>query len=79
MRLPAQPPAREASPEPLPHAEPGEKTVFDLSLVEMSLGYEYSKRAEQHQAALDLALELEKIGKQLRDQPQSTTPPPVGV
>lgn len=39
---------------------------IDLSLVELSLSYSYDKRAEQHQIALDLALELERIGRELR-------------
>ena len=47
--------------------EEAERAGIDLSLVEVSLGYSYDKRAEQHQAALELALELERIGRQLRD------------
>jgi hypothetical protein len=39
---------------------------IDLSLIELSLSYSYEKRAEQHQAALELALELERIGRELR-------------
>lgn len=41
---------------------------FDLSLIELSLSYSYDKRAEQHQAALDLALELERVGRELRGE-----------
>jgi len=51
-----------------------ERWGFDLSLVDCSLSYSYQKRAEQHQSALNLALELEKIGRQLRDGPQSNPP-----
>jgi hypothetical protein len=46
--------------------EEAARAGFDLSLVELSLGYSYDKRAEQHQAALDLALELQRIGRELR-------------
>jgi hypothetical protein len=49
-----------------------EAAGFDLSLVETSLGYTHEQRAIQHQAALDLALELEKAGQQLRDRSQPT-------
>jgi hypothetical protein len=49
-----------------------EAAGFDMSLIETSLGYTYEQRALQHQAALDLALELEKAGQQLRDRPQPT-------
>lgn len=48
-------------------AEEAARAGIDLSLIEVSLGYSYDKRAEQHQAALDLALELERIGRELRD------------
>ena len=44
---------------------------FDPSLNDASLSYSYEKRALQHQAALDLALELERIGRELRGEPQS--------
>lgn len=46
---------------------------FHLSLIDQSLGYAYEKRALQHQAALDLALELSRIGEQLRGAAQSTS------
>jgi len=45
---------------------------FDISLIETSLGYSYDQRALQHQAALELALEMERAGRQLRDSAQST-------
>jgi hypothetical protein len=44
---------------------------FDLSLVDESLRLSYEGRALQHQDALVLALELERIGRQLRDRTQS--------
>jgi hypothetical protein len=46
--------------------EEAELAGFDLSLVEASLSCSYEERAVQHQAALDLALELEAIGQRLR-------------
>ena len=48
--------------------EEAERAGFDISLIDVSLGYSYDKRAEQHQAALELALELERIGRQLRGE-----------
>lgn len=47
--------------------EEAEHAGIDLSLIEISLGYSYDKRAELHKAALELALELERIGRELRD------------
>jgi hypothetical protein len=46
--------------------EAATRAGIDLSLIELSLSYSYDKRAEQHQAALELALELERIGRELR-------------
>lgn len=56
--------------------EDAEKAGFDLSLMDASLSYSYEKRAIQHQEALNLALELERVGRQLRDrsQPPSAAP-----
>ena len=48
---------------------------FDLSLVDESLRCSYEQRAVQHQAALNLALELETIGQRRRDGAQ----PPVSM
>lgn len=50
--------------------EEAERAGFDMSLIDVSLSYSYDKRAEQHQAALELALELERVGQQLRDSSQ---------
>lgn len=50
---------------------------FDMSLVEESLRCSYQQRALQHQAALELALELAAIGQRLRDRAQQTVPAPV--
>lgn len=52
--------------------EEAERAGIDMSLIETSLGYSYDKRAIQHQAALELALELERIGRQLRGEAQRT-------
>jgi len=52
--------------------EQAEAAGFDMSLVDVSLSYTYEQRALQHQAALDLALELEKAGQELRGRSQST-------
>jgi hypothetical protein len=43
-----------------------------LSLIEESLSYSYEQRALHHQAALNLAIEMESAGQQLRDRDQST-------
>lgn len=47
--------------------EEAERAGFDLSLMDESLRSSYEQRALQHQAALDLALEMEKVGRQLRE------------
>jgi hypothetical protein len=52
--------------------EEAERAGFDLSLIEESLGYTYEQRALFHQAALDLALELERAGRGLREQHRLT-------
>ena len=57
-------------------SESAELAGFDMSLVEESLRCTYEQRAQQHQAALDLALEMERIGQQLRDRPESTSSSP---
>jgi hypothetical protein len=50
---------------------------FDMSLIEESLRCSYEERARQHQAALELALELESIGQRLRDRTEPTAAAPV--
>jgi hypothetical protein len=54
-----------------------EQAGFDLSLVDESLRCSPEQRALQHQMALELALELEKRGQQLRDRTQSTSTAPL--
>ncbi|HEV2272436.1 MAG TPA: hypothetical protein VGR92_23525 [Steroidobacteraceae bacterium] len=44
---------------------------FDLSLIDESLRLSFDQRALQHQEALNLALELERAGRKLRERPQS--------
>jgi hypothetical protein len=51
-----------------------QRAGFDLSLIEESLSYSYEQRAVHHQRALDLALEMERAGRQLRERSQSTAP-----
>lgn len=46
---------------------------FDLSLIEESLSYSHEKRLLQHQAALDLVLEMERAGRYLRERAESPT------
>jgi hypothetical protein len=48
--------------------EEAELAGFDLSLIEDSLSLSYDQRAIQHQQALDLALELERAGRELRER-----------
>jgi hypothetical protein len=60
--------------EPMTALEEAERAGIDLSLIDVSLGYSYDKRAHQHQAALELALELERVGRQLRDAAQPIDP-----
>src|SRR5215472_5989973 len=43
-----------------------ERAGFDLTLIDANLSYSYEKRVLLHDAALALALEMEKIGRQLR-------------
>ena len=52
--------------------EEAERAGIDISLIELSLGYSYDKRAQQHQAALELALELARAGRGLRGAAQPT-------
>jgi hypothetical protein len=47
---------------------------FDVSLIATSLQRSYDERAIEHQAALELALELEMIGRRQRESTQSTAP-----
>jgi hypothetical protein len=55
-------------------SEVAESAGFDMSLIRESLGLSYEQRALQHQAALDLMLEMERAGQKLRDAAQSADP-----
>jgi hypothetical protein len=59
-------------PDPVNPIEEAERAGFDLSLIEESLSYSYEQRAVHHQAALNLAVEMEKAGRLLRERDQST-------
>jgi hypothetical protein len=48
-----------------------ERAGIDLSLIDVNLSYSYEQRAIQHQEALNLALELERVGRELRERNQS--------
>jgi hypothetical protein len=56
--------------------EEAERAGFDSSLIDANLSYSYEKRVLLHDAALELALEIERAGQQLRGntQPTATTP-----
>ena len=54
--------------------EQAERAGFDLSLVEASLALSPEERATQHDQALALVLEFDRIRRQRSEQPQSTTP-----
>ena len=49
-----------------------ERAGIDLSLIDVNLTYSYEQRAIQHQEALNLALELERAGRELRERNQSS-------
>src|ERR1700722_10625794 len=57
---------------PLNPIEVPELAAFDTSLVDESLSYSYEQRALYHQAALNLALEMESAGRRIRDRHQPT-------
>jgi hypothetical protein len=46
--------------------EEAERAGFDLSLIDANLSYSYEKRVLLHDAALALALEMERVGRELR-------------
>lgn len=54
-----------------------ERAGFDLSLIEESLSLSYDQRAIQHQQALNLALEVERAGRELRERPKSVDSAPL--
>jgi hypothetical protein len=54
-----------------------ERAGIDLSLIDVNLSYSYEQRAIQHQEALNLALELERVGREFRERNQSLAKAPV--
>jgi hypothetical protein len=58
--------------EPLNAIEEAERAGFDMSLIDANLSYSYEKRVLLHDAALELALEFERIGRQLRGATKPT-------
>jgi hypothetical protein len=63
--------------EPLSAVEEAERAGFDMSLIDANLSYSYEKRVLLNEAALELALELERVGRELRTLTQSPLPDPV--
>jgi hypothetical protein len=53
--------------EPCNPIDEAERAGFDSSLIDANLSYSYEKRVLLHDAALELALEFERAGRQLRD------------
>jgi hypothetical protein len=51
-----------------------QKAGFDLSLVDASLRLTPEERAKQHDQALALVLELDRIREERREKPESITP-----
>ena len=58
--------------EPLNAIEEAERAGFDMGLIDANLSYSYEKRVLLHDAALEMALEFERIGRQLRGATQPT-------
>jgi hypothetical protein len=58
--------------EPLNAIDEAERAGFDMSLIDANLSYSYEKRVLLHDAALELALEFERVGRQLRGATQQT-------
>jgi hypothetical protein len=59
-------------PKPPTATEIAEASGFDMSLIRESLALCYEERILQHQAALDLMLEMERAGQRLRDAASSS-------
>lgn len=53
-------------------AEIAEAAGFDIRLIRTSLSYTYDQRVLQHQAALELLLEMERAGRKLRESTASS-------
>jgi len=61
---------------PMDAIELAEAAGIDLSLIDDSLSRSYEERAIQHQEALNLVLEMERAGNELRERHQSFTSAP---
>jgi hypothetical protein len=59
--------------KPSPDIDAAERAGIDLDLVDENLHLNLEQRALQHQAALDLALEIERAGCKLRERPAKTS------
>jgi hypothetical protein len=57
--------------------EEAARAGVDLSLIDESLSYSYEERAVHHQRALNLALELERVGRELRERSQQPAAAPL--
>ena len=55
--------------------EAAERAGIDLGLIDDNLRLSHEQRALQHQAALDLALEVERAGRKLRERPAGIAAP----
>jgi hypothetical protein len=62
---------------PLSAVDEAGRAGVDVSLIEESLSYSYEQRAVHHQEALNLALELERAGRELRERNQPTVSTPL--
>lgn len=72
--LPTRTVLERASAMPLSATEIAEAAGFDMSLIRESLALSYEQRILQHQAALELALEMERAGQKLGDSASSSNP-----
>jgi hypothetical protein len=57
--------------------EDTERAGVDLSLLDPDLSCSYERRAVLHQGALELALEIERAGRQLHGYVEPTSLPPL--
>ena len=55
--------------------EAAERAGIDLGLIDDNLRLSHEQRALQHPAALDLALEVERAGRKLRERPAGIAAP----
>ena len=65
---------RRPMPETRTATEIAEAAGIDMSLIRENLALSYEQRVIQHQAALELMLEMERAGQKLRDSTRSADP-----